>query len=240
MPSYKRYHPVNHNFNRDPEIIEARKQFGDWIALAWQECLAIGDRNKGIVPGTIAQIGDIIAPVSLQKYHKRASDTAQNFLRFAAELGWIRIETNHIVIVKFAEYHKTREPKQAPSLPSLPSLPKNPKKDSLVPPPAEALEMAQLLSDLIFQNYPNRTPPTESQLMSWAKDAEKINRIDGHSWEDIRELIDWCQADPFWRANVLSMSKFREKWNQLLARKSTPTKQDQISSRLKATLMRGL
>ena len=28
-------------------------------------------------------------------------------------------------------------------------------------------------------------------------------------------LIRWCQADPFWRRNVLSMPTFRAKYDQL-------------------------
>ncbi len=131
-------------------------------------------------------------------------------------------------LAKYANYHKVRGTNKIPrggalgSLPSEPSEPlKNPKKDSLVPPPTEALEMAQLLSDLIFENYPNRTSPTEAQLVSWARDAEKVNRIDGHEWDQIRELIEWCQGDSFWKANILSMSKFRQKWNQLLAKKES-------------------
>jgi len=115
---------LSHDFNRDPEVIEARKLFGDWIGFAWQEILAIGDRNKGVVPGTVEQIAAILAPISLQKYHKRAADTSQNFLRFAAKLGWIRIETNCIVIANHGEYHRKRGTEQAPSETPLPKLPK--------------------------------------------------------------------------------------------------------------------
>ena len=78
---------MSHSFNRDPQVIEARKQFGDWIGYAWQECLSIADRNDGIVPGTSQQIADILAPISLQKYHKRAADRARNFLGFAKDCG---------------------------------------------------------------------------------------------------------------------------------------------------------
>lgn len=136
MPGYKRYHPVSHNFNRDPEIIEARKTFGDWIGYAWQECLAIGDRNDGVVPGTVEQIADILAPISLQKYHKYAANKAQTFLKHAANLGWIRIEPTQIAILKYRDYHRKRGTELSSSEPSLPNLPKNhPKKDdSRIPP----------------------------------------------------------------------------------------------------------
>lgn len=38
---------------------------------------------------------------------------------------------------------------------------------------------------------------------------------DGHSTEQIEWLIRWSQRDEFWRANILSMPKFREKFDQL-------------------------
>jgi hypothetical protein len=38
---------------------------------------------------------------------------------------------------------------------------------------------------------------------------------DGHTVEQIENAIRWCQSDEFWRSNILSMSKLREKYEQL-------------------------
>ena len=38
---------------------------------------------------------------------------------------------------------------------------------------------------------------------------------DGRTEQQIHAAIDWCQADEFWRSNVLSMPKLREKYDQL-------------------------
>lgn len=38
---------------------------------------------------------------------------------------------------------------------------------------------------------------------------------DGHTVEQVTAAIEWCQADEFWRSNILSMSKLREKYDQL-------------------------
>ena len=38
---------------------------------------------------------------------------------------------------------------------------------------------------------------------------------DGRSVEQVETAIRWCQADEFWRANILSASKLREKYDQL-------------------------
>src|SRR5690606_15062696 len=38
---------------------------------------------------------------------------------------------------------------------------------------------------------------------------------DGRTVEQIHHAIDWCQDDTFWRANILSAPKLREKYDQL-------------------------
>ena len=38
---------------------------------------------------------------------------------------------------------------------------------------------------------------------------------DGRSVEEITRIIDWVEADDFWRANVLSLPKLRQKFDTL-------------------------
>ena len=38
---------------------------------------------------------------------------------------------------------------------------------------------------------------------------------DGRTPEQVSAAIDWCQANDFWRSNVLSMPKLREKYDQM-------------------------
>jgi hypothetical protein len=38
---------------------------------------------------------------------------------------------------------------------------------------------------------------------------------DERTEEQIHAAIDWCQDDEFWRVNILSMPKLREKFDQL-------------------------
>jgi hypothetical protein len=93
----------------------------------------------------------------------------------------------------------------------------------------EAVSLAEFLSRRIEENIPNRTKPTKAQLTKWAKEADLMHHRDGHSWEEIRELLEWSQSDPFWKANILSMGKFREKWNQLSAHKQNLAPEDPAS-----------
>ena len=38
---------------------------------------------------------------------------------------------------------------------------------------------------------------------------------DGRASEDIHRAIEWSQCDEFWRTNILSMPKLREKYDQM-------------------------
>jgi hypothetical protein len=100
--------------------------------------------------------------------------------------------------------------------------------------PPEALRLSGMLADLILKNLPNHSGLTASKrnrtVTSWAWDIDKMNRIDGRSWEDIEHIIRWCQSDTFWKSNILSGAKLRDKANQLSAKMQTlptpPTKKE--------------
>lgn len=83
--------------------------------------------------------------------------------------------------------------------------------------PKAALEASQKLFALIKHNNPKAIPPNYN---SWAKDLDKLNRIDKQSWQDILEMIDWAQKHDFWSTNILSGAALRRNWNKLLAAKS--------------------
>lgn len=79
-------------------------------------------------------------------------------------------------------------------------------------PPSDA-PLSHLLADLIAENDPNGKRPTVGQ--GWATEEDRMLRLDSRSPEEAERLIRWTQADSFWRGNVLSMPKFREKYGQL-------------------------
>ncbi len=49
----------------------------------------------------------------------------------------------------------------------------------------------------------------------WLDAARLMLDNDGRSEDEIHQAIDWCQSHHFWRANVMSMPKLREKFDQL-------------------------
>lgn len=49
----------------------------------------------------------------------------------------------------------------------------------------------------------------------WRDAARLMLDSDGRTEVEIHGAIDWCQTDEFWRANILSLPKLREKYDQL-------------------------
>ena len=81
-----------------------------------------------------------------------------------------------------------------------------------------------LRNRILANNARARVPPDdpENKLMQkWAQEMDRLHRIgppggtQGYSWQEIRQLIDFSQDNDFWRANILSAGKLREKCVQL-------------------------
>ncbi|MFY2788488.1 hypothetical protein [Rhodococcus sp. MALMAid1271] len=49
----------------------------------------------------------------------------------------------------------------------------------------------------------------------WRTEARLLLDKDGRDLDRALRLIDWATADSFWKSNILSMPKFREKYDQL-------------------------
>lgn len=73
--------------------------------------------------------------------------------------------------------------------------------------------LSHLLADLVAENDPNGKRPNVTKR--WAEEEDRLLRLDGRKPEEAERLIRWTQNDSFWRGNVLSMPKFREKYGQL-------------------------
>jgi hypothetical protein len=62
---------------------------------------------------------------------------------------------------------------------------------------------------------PNAKAAKLPDLSHWARDIDKILRLDGRRIEDCEAVIAWCQKDPFWGPNILSGRSLREKFDTL-------------------------
>jgi hypothetical protein len=86
--------------------------------------------------------------------------------------------------------------------------------DSKVPKdlPDECKVLATKLYGLIVRRKRNFRAPN---LNAWAADIDKIIRLDGRCYEQVLEVIEWCQQDNFWQNNILSAAKLRLQLDKL-------------------------
>lgn len=75
-------------------------------------------------------------------------------------------------------------------------------------------ELSTLLIEEIKKNLPTFKEPN---LDTWANHISRMRRLDNRTPEQIKYLIEWCQQDNFWQANILSTKKLREKFDTLVA-----------------------
>ena len=71
--------------------------------------------------------------------------------------------------------------------------------------------ICQRMADRIEGNGAKRPTITKG----WRDAARLLIDKDGHTEAQVLWLIDWATADEFWRANILSLPKLREKFDQL-------------------------
>lgn len=77
---------------------------------------------------------------------------------------------------------------------------------------------AQLLFNKMQVNNPDIKQPN---LDKWSNDFRLIREIDKRNDEQIKYLINWTQNDDFWKSNILSPSKLRKQWDQLVVKIKT-------------------
>ena len=75
----------------------------------------------------------------------------------------------------------------------------------------EVEDLCRHLADRIEANGCKRPTITKK----WRQAARLMLDTDGRTPDNIRAAIDWCQDDEFWRANILSMPKLRQRYDQL-------------------------
>ncbi len=74
------------------------------------------------------------------------------------------------------------------------------------------IRLSELLFNLIFIRNSNHKQPN---FQAWAKQVDLMIRTDKRQPDKIREVIKWCQSDPFWQNNILSTYKLRVQYDAL-------------------------
>lgn len=78
------------------------------------------------------------------------------------------------------------------------------------------MQTADFIWKLISDMQPDRRNPN---LQKWADSIRLIRERDNRTDDQIRELFTWCNRDPFWKTNILSPDKLRQKWDDLQLRR---------------------
>ncbi len=86
---------------------------------------------------------------------------------------------------------------------------------------SDEVRLSELLLSLIIKRNATHKKPN---IQTWAKEIDRMIRIDKREAEDIEKVIEWCQADSFWQNNILSTKKLREKFDQLKLKSQTQCK----------------
>lgn len=71
------------------------------------------------------------------------------------------------------------------------------------------------LFDKIKQNNPQHKDLTASQEQKWADHIRLMIQRDRRSPQQIKNMIDWSQADSFWKQNILSTAKLRKQYDTM-------------------------
>ena len=127
------------------------------------------------------------------------------------------LQTNTQNMIQSVNIHKTRNNKHKTINKKEIYKEKNPKakqKKKSFSPDSEAYLLAKHFEKCIQMHSPS-FPSKEAQRQRWAKDIDLMLRIDKLDPDDIAQTIQWCQQDSFWKSNILSGKKLREKYQQL-------------------------
>jgi hypothetical protein len=155
----------------------------------------------------VSELKAIESPEWLKK--RRNGERTADVPQTAPRLGKVRVGKDRIGKVS----EESEATSDAPDKPTQ----KKPKYDE------EDMKMTELLISLIVKNTPEWT--LKGNIETWAEHINKLHRIDGRTYEQIEYMIRWTQADPFWAQNILSTSKLREKFNDLIPKlKASVTK----------------
>lgn len=76
----------------------------------------------------------------------------------------------------------------------------------------QAVELCNLLSSMMVKNGCRQPTITDR----WIDDMDRLMRLDGREYDMVRRIIIWAQSNEFWRGNILSPTKLRQKFDTLL------------------------
>mgnify|MGYP001945107078 CR=1 FL=1 len=78
------------------------------------------------------------------------------------------------------------------------------------------VKCVKYLINSVTSELPNaKVPNTDKSIDDWCDHVERMKRLDQHSETDIWSTILYATTDNFWKSNIRSTKKFREKYETL-------------------------
>lgn len=89
------------------------------------------------------------------------------------------------------------------------------------------IRCVDMLIGSCLKTFPNsKVPQTLSEKQKWAIEIDRMKRLDGRTEVDIMSALNYAVSDSFWQGNIRSTKKFREKFETLIVRSRTKSKQN--------------
>ena len=82
---------------------------------------------------------------------------------------------------------------------------------------SEAVRIARKLARNVKEKF-SFVKVSEKDIVRWAEDIDKINRLDGYKWSEIEWVVEWVKQDSFWCQQIRSGGNLRKKFETLKIR----------------------
>ena len=87
---------------------------------------------------------------------------------------------------------------------------------TMFPPDSFEMLCVNTLIHSCLEGFPGaKVPVTDEEKYQWCDHIEKMKRIDHRTEEQIRTALKYAVTNQFWKANIRSTKKFREKFETL-------------------------
>lgn len=96
--------------------------------------------------------------------------------------------------------------------------------------------LAAQLRDGIMHNNPDHRKITEAQLQKWADVMRLMMDRDNRTFDQIGNMIDWCQQDDFWQTNILSAASLRKQYDRMKVKASKEWRRGRQAQRVQDEL----
>ncbi|WP_394267854.1 hypothetical protein [Limosilactobacillus vaginalis] len=94
------------------------------------------------------------------------------------------------------------------------------------------MQLAMYLFSKIKENNPDHKKLTDSQRQKWADSIRLMIERDKRTPQQIQNMIDWCQADDFWKQNILSTAKLRKQYDTMAPKANAQWQSNQQRKRV--------